>query len=87
MAKITIRYEAGVNQRFVPSSFAEQIGKEIPLTVGGLGGPPVGMGKLVTVEIVEDGAAALLTVEVPDEAGERLAPPLGSFSIRREGER
>ncbi len=60
---IELRQPAREGSLFAGDAFASQVGKQVPVTVDGVAG---GEGTVRSVRVVEDGTAALLTVEVDD---------------------
>jgi hypothetical protein len=64
--QLQIRYPAGPHQRFAPTAFDRGIGQTIQLE------PGLGAGRLVAAEVIEDGAEALLTIEVDGDELARL---------------
>lgn len=62
-ARVTVRQPAPDGDRFAPGAFDRAIGTEFTMT--GLGGRTEGTGRLVEAEVVADGSAVVLTLDVP----------------------
>jgi len=74
----TVRIPADVNEVFAPGAFDYRIGKAIAVTLTGRGADAV-EGIVRAAEVLGDGSAVLLTVEIPDGALPRK--PLSGFSL------
>lgn len=61
--RVTVRQPAPDGDRFAPGAFERAVGTEFTMT--GLGGATEGTGTLVAAEVVADGAAVVLTLDVP----------------------
>jgi hypothetical protein len=80
--RIALRQAAGPGNLFAGSALAGLIGSEVPVDVGS----HRKAARVVEALAIEDGAAMLLTVEVPDDDDiarlrETLSPRLDRFSI------
>lgn len=64
MTRIQLRQPAPAGSGYAPNAFDSQIGKEVPFNIDG---NRRGLCAIVAAEVTEDGSAALLTVDVPDD--------------------
>lgn len=68
--RIKFRQAAGEGTRFASDAFAGQEGRTVP--VRDENGAPLGEGTVVRVDVVEDGRAAELTLDIDAPEGEPL---------------
>lgn len=70
---------AGENERFAPTAFESQVGREVPVFIGEQRKP----GRVVAARVEQDGCSAVLTVQVDVEVPEleRVAPSAHSLSF------
>lgn len=68
MAQVTFRQPASPHEVFAPDALDWSIGKQIPISTP----TAQGAGILLKAEVIEDGAAMLLTVVVPEDVAEQL---------------
>lgn len=61
----TFENRPGEDGRFAANAFASQIGKEIDITADPLEGVT---GTILSVDVSEDGTAASITVQIPDDS-------------------
>jgi len=74
----TVRIPADVDEVFAPGAFDGNIGKAMAVTLTGRGADAV-EGVVRAAEVIDDGLAVLLTVEVPDGTLPRQS--LSGFSL------
>jgi hypothetical protein len=64
--QVQFNQSADPGSRFAPDAFDSQIGKTVPMNIGGR--PIEGGCKILAVEVTDDGTSAKFIAEVPDEA-------------------
>lgn len=61
--RVELRLEAEPGQCFAPHAFDKLVGSTVPVKFGQADGITIGEGTVVAARVVDDGAAAILTVD------------------------
>lgn len=77
--RFTLIHHAPVGDVFAQDAFREQLGTEV--TFRAHTGSPAYSGTLLAAEVLEDGRAARITLDLPDEAVPDEAKATGPWSI------
>lgn len=77
--RFTFIYHAPVGDVFAQDAFDKQLGTDV--TFRAHSGRPSYSGELVAAEVIEDGRAAMVTLDLPDEAIPDEVKATGPWSI------